>query len=215
MLTGTIQLLRPDKGFGFIRPLENGPDVFFHRSSVEGEFASLEQGQRVAYDLQEGGERPRAQRVRADRQHGAPRRGATQARTGAFPPGKRPASRAPRRPTPRPGTAERKLAVRPPHRPDLLHGFVTKLHWSEPFGFISADTGGAEIRFEAAVVTGEKRFRELKVGDYVEFAICGTTAGTKSPEADYVREIERVHHFPQTQLSRHPKARRKKPTWRA
>jgi CspA family cold shock protein len=111
-------------------------------------------------------------------------------------------------------------AQRPPARSrppaiECLRGFVTKLYHEPPHGFISADSGGTEIRFEPPAVTGKKRFRDLRVGDYVEFSVQGDTKGTKHPAAEYVREIERTHEFPRTHLARHPRARRKKPTWRS
>ncbi len=97
---------------------------------------------------------------------------------------------------------------------DCQKGFVTKLYRHEVCGFISADDGGAEIRFEPSTVVGEKRYQDLQIGDYVEFAVSPETRGTKLPIAFYVCEIERNNYFPQTQLSRHPNSRRKKPSWR-
>ncbi len=44
MATGTIKRLARDKGFGFIRD-SGGQEYFFHRSSVEGSFDSLSEGQ--------------------------------------------------------------------------------------------------------------------------------------------------------------------------
>ncbi len=63
MLTGNIQAFRPDKNFGFIRPDESGPDVFFHRSALQADFAAVFEGQQVTYELDEQAERPRAVRV--------------------------------------------------------------------------------------------------------------------------------------------------------
>jgi CspA family cold shock protein len=94
------------------------------------------------------------------------------------------------------------------------NGFVTKLRRDGTYGFISADAGGTEIRFEPPVVKGERSYQRLKVGDYVEFSVAPETVGTKIPEATYVRAIERLIRFARTNLPRHPRARRKKPTWR-
>lgn len=53
MASGTIQTLRDDKGFGFIRPegSRGRDDVFFHSSAVIGTtFDSLQEGQQVDYE---------------------------------------------------------------------------------------------------------------------------------------------------------------------
>ncbi len=47
MATGTIKRIARDKGFGFIRD-NSGQEYFFHRSSVQGSFDSLSEGQRVS-----------------------------------------------------------------------------------------------------------------------------------------------------------------------
>ena len=50
MTSGTIKRLVRDRGFGFIRD-EGGQEWFFHRSSVQGSFDSLNEGQRVSFDV--------------------------------------------------------------------------------------------------------------------------------------------------------------------
>jgi CspA family cold shock protein len=204
VLCGKIQVLRPEKGFGFIRPDNRGNDVFFHRSTVRGDFAALCEGQPVSYELDANAERPRATSVCVgDERVGRPRGPRADKRA--------PAGRSAGRERPKP--AQRTESRRPPAK-ECQHGFVTKLRRGELHGFISADVAGVEIRFEPPAVTGDKPFDQLRIGDYVEFAVRAETQGTRTPEAYYVREIERTHHFPQTQLSRHPRARRRKPTWR-
>src|SRR5438309_5785158 len=48
--TGTIKKLVGDRGFGFIQT-EDGSDIFFHRSQVEGDaFDTLREGQSVSYE---------------------------------------------------------------------------------------------------------------------------------------------------------------------
>ena len=101
-------------------------------------------------------------------------------------------------------------------------GFITKLvtisATMPAHGFISPDGGGREIRFEPSVVEGFPRFMMLKVGDYVELAVLEETREYTSPEihpaAYYVRAIERFSEEPRTQMPRHPKSRRRKPSWR-
>lgn len=63
-MEGTIKKLVRDRGFGFIRT-ESGEEVFFHRSSLkQGNFDHLEEGHRVAFDLERGEKGPRASNVR-------------------------------------------------------------------------------------------------------------------------------------------------------
>jgi cold shock protein len=63
MAEGTIKKLT-DKGFGFIKT-ENGPDLFFHMSNVEGgNFQSLQEGQKVSYTEGRGPKGPRAENVK-------------------------------------------------------------------------------------------------------------------------------------------------------
>ena len=51
MATGTIKRIQRDKGFGFIRD-NSGQEYFFHRSAVQGSFDSLNEGQRVSFEMQ-------------------------------------------------------------------------------------------------------------------------------------------------------------------
>ncbi len=63
MATGTVKWFNPEKGFGFIRQ-ENGEDIFVHYSSINGQgFKSLEEGQRVTFDVTPGRKGPQASNV--------------------------------------------------------------------------------------------------------------------------------------------------------
>ena len=54
MNTGTVTWFNADKGFGFIER-ENGGDVFAHFSAIQGDgFKTLEEGQQVSFDIEEG-----------------------------------------------------------------------------------------------------------------------------------------------------------------
>ena len=55
MPNGTVKWFNTKKGFGFIEPEDGGKDVFVHISAVEASgLASLEDNQKVTYELQEG-----------------------------------------------------------------------------------------------------------------------------------------------------------------
>ncbi len=64
-MTGTIKRLIRDRGFGFIRG-EDGQEVFFHRSTLQGlDFDGLQEGEKVEFDLERGNKGLRATKVRA------------------------------------------------------------------------------------------------------------------------------------------------------
>ena len=56
MATGTVKWFNGRKGFGFITPDEGDKDVFVHHSAItveEGEFASLNENDKVQYETGE------------------------------------------------------------------------------------------------------------------------------------------------------------------
>ena len=54
MATGTVKWFNPEKGFGFIVPDDGGKDVFVHISAVEeAGMKTLDEGQKLEFDLQE------------------------------------------------------------------------------------------------------------------------------------------------------------------
>jgi CspA family cold shock protein len=68
MNQGTIVRLVRDRGFGFIR-MENGQEVFFHATGVEGfPFDNLAEGQQVSFDIEQDtrGRGQRAVRVKLE-----------------------------------------------------------------------------------------------------------------------------------------------------
>lgn len=54
-MTGSVKKFLDGKGFGFITPDEGDGDVFFHQSEIimEG-FRTLEEGQRVEFEVEDG-----------------------------------------------------------------------------------------------------------------------------------------------------------------
>src|SRR5207302_5180840 len=62
---GRIKRVVHDKGFGFIRD-DRGQEFFFHRSSVEGDFTRLAEGQQVAFEEEPSPKGPRAGNVRPE-----------------------------------------------------------------------------------------------------------------------------------------------------
>ena len=62
--TGTVKFFNAEKGYGFISR-EDGEDVFVHFSAIQGSgYRSLEEGQRVEFDVGPGRKGDEAQNVR-------------------------------------------------------------------------------------------------------------------------------------------------------
>ncbi|TAK39449.1 MAG: cold-shock protein [Lysobacteraceae bacterium] len=55
MQYGTVKWFNDAKGFGFIAPEDGSADVFVHYSAISSKgFRSLQEGQRVSYEVQQG-----------------------------------------------------------------------------------------------------------------------------------------------------------------
>ena len=65
METGTVKWFNSEKGFGFIEQ-EAGDDVFVHFSAIQADgYKTLEEGQKVNFEIEEGQRGPQATNVTA------------------------------------------------------------------------------------------------------------------------------------------------------
>jgi CspA family cold shock protein len=63
MANGIVKWFNDSKGFGFIEQ-ENGPDVFVHHSGIHAEgFRSLNEGDHVTFEIEQGPKGPAAANV--------------------------------------------------------------------------------------------------------------------------------------------------------
>jgi CspA family cold shock protein len=65
MAIGTVKWFNGEKGYGFIAPDDGSADLFAHYSEIDARgFRSLEEGQKVEYEVGQGQKGPVAQKIR-------------------------------------------------------------------------------------------------------------------------------------------------------
>ncbi|WP_370289705.1 cold-shock protein [Nocardioides sp.] len=66
MTEGTVKWFNAEKGFGFITQDGGGADVFVHFSAIQTQgYKSLDENQRVSFDVTQGPKGPQAENVTA------------------------------------------------------------------------------------------------------------------------------------------------------
>lgn len=65
MSQGVVKWFSGERGFGFITQDDGGADVFVHHSAIATDgYRSLDENQRVEFDITQGPKGPQAQNVR-------------------------------------------------------------------------------------------------------------------------------------------------------
>jgi CspA family cold shock protein len=66
MAQGTVKWFNAEKGVGFIAQEDGGDDVFVHYSAIQSQgYKSLDENQKVEFDVTQGPKGPQAENVRA------------------------------------------------------------------------------------------------------------------------------------------------------
>ena len=155
---GTVSWYDEDKGFGFITSDAGGDDVFVHVRALAEGLTWLAEGDRVAYDVVQGDKGPQARDLHLVR-------GAAEAA---------PAPSAPARSAPPKAGG---VAAR------AGEGVVARYDAERGFGFITPDSGGADLFVHTSVVVGVE---PLGRGERVRFTVRQSDRG---PQADRVERV--------------------------
>ncbi len=199
--TGTVTWFDNDKGFGFIQPDDDGPDVFVHFSAIadRGGYRSLDEGQRVEFDVTQGQRGPQAGNVEPAEGGGraggyrdtGPRErdtGGYRDRDGGSWSGRDGGSHRDRdsggyrdggRDAGRGGAG----AGRRPSGGSRGGGTVKWFNAEKGFGFIEADDGGPDVFVHFSAITDRGGYRSLDEGQRVEFE---ASEGQRGRQADRV-----------------------------
>jgi CspA family cold shock protein len=173
-----------DKGFGFIQPDEDGPDVFVHFSQIadSGGYRSLDEGQRVEFAVTQGQRGPQAEDVRSAEGGGGggyrdagPRGGGYRDRDSG---GHR--DRDSGRDAGRGGAG----AGRRPSGGGRANGTVKWFNAEKGFGFIEADDGGPDVFVHFSAISDRGGYRSLDEGQRVEFEASDGQRGRQADRVD-------------------------------
>jgi CspA family cold shock protein len=154
---GTVSWYDDTKGFGFIAPETGGADVFVHVNALGSGLTELSEGARVTFDVVDGDKGPNARNVQLVRGSGRPRAATDR------------------------GRSSRPSASGGPVRGG--EGTVARYDAERGFGFITPDTGGADLFVHVSVVRGTEVLEE---GDRVRFKVRQSDRG---PQADGVELV--------------------------
>lgn len=65
MARGSVKWFSAEKGYGFITPDDGSKDLFVHHSAIQADgFRTLNEGEKVEYDVTQGQKGPQAVNVR-------------------------------------------------------------------------------------------------------------------------------------------------------
>lgn len=96
-------------------------------------------------------------------------------------------------------------------------GFIAKMFSKKGIGFIMPSDGGPDVFFHCSSVADEQ-FDQLAEGQSVSYELEPTEEPNDGPRAATVAPTDKIPTGrtaePNPPVARHPKARRRKPSWR-
>ena len=156
---GTVSWYDESKGFGFVTPDAGGDDVFVHARALAEGLTWLTEGDRVAYDVVQGDKGPQARDLHLVRDA---------------------ADDDPPTPSAPTGPGHSKARGAPAQAGE---GVVARYDGDRGFGFITPDTGGADLFVHVSVLGGAE---PLVKGERVRYKVRQSDRG---PQADRVERV--------------------------
>jgi CspA family cold shock protein len=175
MVQGTVKWFDPEKGFGFIQPDDGGRDVFVHFSAIpdQGGFRTLDEGQRVEFEVSQGQRGPQAEQVQP--MGGAPRPARDDDRGWREPERRREDNR-----------DRGRSAGRPARGGNQGTGTVSWFNAEKGFGFIQPDDGGDDVFVHFSAIADQGGYRSLDEGQRVQYE---ASQGQRGLQADHVEPL--------------------------